>query len=689
MGDIRSLKGVGEKTEILLRKLGIDTTEELINYYPRTYEVFSPICEVGKLVPGETAAIYAKVTRNQGTKKIRNLNITTAVFTDNSGSIEITWFNMPFLQKMLRPGFLTVLRGRVIRKNGRIVMEQPAMYQFDEYRKLVNVMQPIYSLTAGLSNKTVTKLVKGLLDDKIQFEDFIPEQIRKEYELPEFVTAVKKIHFPNNFEEYKKARRRLVFNEFFSFIIMLSLRKMNLGTLPNPYKIGECQEVRELCDKLPYKLTGAQQRVLAEIQADLAGDRLMSRLVQGDVGSGKTILAVLALMQVALSGYQGALMAPTEVLAKQHYESVTKMFAQYGVSLNVALLTGSMTAKEKRETYDKIKNHEVDIIIGTHALIQDKVEYDKLALVVTDEQHRFGVRQRETFMKKGGSDNLASCNAHVLVMSATPIPRTLAIILYGDLDISIVDELPANRLPIKNCVVDTSFRPNAYRFIENEVRKGHQAYIICPMVEENEELEAESVINYTDLLKNELSDDIQIEYLHGKMKAADKNAIMERFADNEINVLVSTTVIEVGINVPNSTVMLVENAERFGLAQLHQLRGRVGRGDAQSYCIFINSSEKDEAKERLEILAKSNDGFYIAQEDLKLRGPGDLLGIRQSGDMVFKIGDIYQDATVLKAASDSAKLLLAENPGLSGKEYERLSAYVEKLEKKHSDTLNL
>lgn len=689
MSDIRSLKGVGEKTETLLRRLGINTTEELINYYPRTYEVFSPVCEISRLAAGETASIFARVTRNQGTKQLRNLKITTAVFTDNSGSIEVTWFNMPFLQKLLRPGYLTVLRGRVIRKNGRIVMEQPTMYRLDDYKKLVSVMQPVYALTAGLSNKTITKLIKGLFENEIYFEEFIPEKIRSQYELADLTWAVKKIHFPNNFEEYEKARKRLVFNEFFTFIIMLSLRKINLGVLPNPFKISDCMEVRELCDKLPYKLTDAQQRVLLEIQTDLMGNRLMNRLVQGDVGSGKTIVAVLALMQVALSGYQGALMAPTEVLARQHYESVTNMFSQYGIRLSTALLTGSMTAKEKRETCDKIKKHEVDIIIGTHALIQNNVEYDRLALVVTDEQHRFGVRQRETFMKKGRQDSFTESNAHVLVMSATPIPRTLAIILYGDLDISIVDEMPADRLPIKNCVVDTSYRPNAYRFIENEVHKGHQAYIICPMVEENEESEAESVINYTNLLKNELSDDIQTEYLHGKMKAADKNAIMERFANNEINVLVSTTVIEVGINVPNSTVMLVENAERFGLAQLHQLRGRVGRGSAQSYCIFINSSEKDEAGERLNILAKSNDGFYIAQEDLKLRGPGDLLGIRQSGDMVFKIGDIYQDAAVLKAASDSAKLLLEENPKLTGKEYENLFDYVEKLEKKHSDTLNL
>jgi ATP-dependent DNA helicase RecG len=374
----------------------------------------------------------------------------------------------------------------------------------------------------------------------------------------------------------------------------------------------------------------------------------MNRLIQGDVGSGKTVLAILALLMAVKNGYQASFMVPTEVLAKQHYKSLTSLCTDFGIS--ICLLVGSMTAKEKRETYDKIKTHQADIIIGTHALIQEKVEYDRLGLVITDEQHRFGVKQREALMNKGG-------NPHVLVMSATPIPRTLAIILYGDLDISIVDELPAKRLPIKNCVVDTNYRPSAYRFIDKQVAEGRQAYVICPMVEESEEVEAENVIEYTERIKEALVPNIAVEFLHGKMKPKDKNDVMERFANGEINVLVSTTVVEVGVNVPNATVMMVENSERFGLAQLHQLRGRVGRGEDQSYCIFVCGSSSKDAWERLEILNKSNDGFYIAGEDLKLRGPGDIFGIRQSGDMDFKLGDIFNDASLLKAAAKAVKSL--------------------------------
>ena len=372
----------------------------------------------------------------------------------------------------------------------------------------------------------------------------------------------------------------------------------------------------------------------------------MNRLIQGDVGSGKTVVSAIALLIVAINKYQGVIMVPTEVLAKQHYESLCKMYE--GLGINVGLLVGSMTAKEKREMYGEIKNHNIDIVVGTHALIQEKVEYDNLALVVTDEQHRFGVKQRENLSNKGN-------NPHILVMSATPIPRTLAIILYGDLDISIIDELPSNRLPIKNCVVDTSYRRTAYNFIAKEIAKGRQAYVICPMVEESENVEAENVVDYTETLKLELPPSVNVEYLHGKMKAKEKNAIMERFLNNEIQVLVSTTVIEVGVNVPNATVMMIENAERFGLAQLHQLRGRVGRGQYQSYCIIVSGNDGKETKERLEIMNKSNDGFYIAGEDLKLRGPGDLFGIRQSGDISFKIGDIFNDASVLKKANDAAK----------------------------------
>ena len=430
------------------------------------------------------------------------------------------------------------------------------------------------------------------------------------------------------------------------------------------FSVKKQDECRRLLNELPYKLTDAQMRTLEEVLKDLRSGSVMNRLIQGDVGSGKTIIAVLALLAVCENGYQGALMVPTEVLARQHFESVTELFEKHGVDKNVVLITGSMTAKEKRIAYGKIASHEADMIIGTHALIQEKVVYDNLALVITDEQHRFGVAQREMFGNKGQMP-------HVLVMSATPIPRTLAIILYGDLDISVIDELPANRLPIKNCVVDKSYRPRAYRFIENEVKNGRQAYVICPMVEGSEGLEAENVTDYTQLLKKELLG-ITVEMLHGQMKAAQKNEIMERFASGEIQVLVSTTVVEVGVNVPNATVMMVENAERFGLAQLHQLRGRVGRGEHQSYCIFIRGNKDQETAKRLEILNHSNDGFYIASEDLKLRGSGDLLGTRQSGDMEFQMADIFRDADILQKASEAASELLADDPYFEKPEHELL-----------------
>ena len=387
----------------------------------------------------------------------------------------------------------------------------------------------------------------------------------------------------------------------------------------------------------------------------------MNRLVQGDVGSGKTIIAVLALLMCAANGFQGAMMAPTEVLAAQHYEGICQYVEKYHAALRPLLLVGSMTAKEKRDAYEKIASGEANLVVGTHAVIQEKVHFKNLALVVTDEQHRFGVRQREVLAEKGS-------NPHVLVMSATPIPRTLAIILYGDLQVSVIDELPANRLPIKNCVVGTSYRPKAYQFIEKEVRAGRQAYVICPMVEEGEMEDLENVSEYAQKLRAALPADMQVATLHGKMKAADKNRVMEEYAAHNIDVLVSTTVIEVGINVPNATVMMVENAERFGLAQLHQLRGRVGRGEHQSYCIFISAQDSKDTMERLDILNRSNDGFYIASEDLKLRGPGDLFGIRQSGAFAFRMGDIYTDAEILKQASQAVDRVRAAMGGNAGEE---------------------
>ncbi len=414
----------------------------------------------------------------------------------------------------------------------------------------------------------------------------------------------------------------------------------------------------------------------------MTGDYLMSRLIQGDVGSGKTILAFLALFLAAGNGWQGCLMVPTEVLAVQHMEAIQKQICEQKLPFYAELLTGSMTAKQKREACGRIVSGESQIIIGTHAVFQEKIQYKNLALVITDEQHRFGVRQRESLSEKGDMP-------HVMVMSATPIPRTLAVILYGDLDISVVNELPANRLPVKNCVVDTSYRPKAYRFIEKQVKMGHQAYIICPMVEESEQIEAEDVISYTEKLRSTLPQDITVSYLHGKMKPAKKNEIMEAFVKNEIQVLVSTTVIEVGVNVPNASVMMIENAERFGLAQLHQLRGRVGRGDAQSYCILCYGKDGEKTKKRLEILNKSNDGFYIANEDLRLRGPGDLFGIRQSGELAFRIGDVFQDAAILQEANDAANDTLQDPFYPEGKDYAILRQNLEKYMYKDLCNLNL
>ena len=438
--------------------------------------------------------------------------------------------------------------------------------------------------------------------------------------------------------------------------------------------MSAASETDALIEALPYALTGAQKRVWNEIESDLQKHVAMNRLIQGDVGSGKTILAFLALLMCAANGYQGALMAPTEVLAMQHFETICGYTREYQLAFKPILLVGSMTAKEKREAYVRIENGKANLIIGTHALIQDKVTYQNLALVVTDEQHRFGVRQREGLAQKGTSQT--GKEPHVLVMSATPIPRTLAIILYGDLHVSVINELPTGRQPIKNCVVNTSYRPKAYEFITKEVEKGRQVYIICPMVEEGELEDVENVLDYTEKLKGLLPPQIQIAYLHGKMRPAEKNRVMEEFGAHNIDVLVSTTVIEVGINVPNATVMMVENADRFGLAQLHQLRGRVGRGEHQSYCIFVNSNENEDTKKRLEILNHSNDGFHIASEDLKLRGPGDLFGIRQSGDFAFRLGDIYSDATVLQEASEAVDLVLQNQIRVTPREHEELEKYL-------------
>lgn len=669
---IKEIKGVGEKTQKLFEKVGIYTVGDLIRYYPRGYDVYEEAIPISEVEEGHIQTISGSVFGKVQVSGTRNMQVTTAHIKDLTGTIQVIWFRMPFLRNTLKSGRPVTLRGKVTRRKNHLVMEHPELFcPPDKYNEKLNTLQPIYGLTAGLTNNTVMKSVKQALEGLNLSKESLPEELRLKYQLAEYNYAVRGIHFPEDKEVFYQARKRLVFEEFLSFILSLRKLKTSNERTANEYVMEEHPAVKELIRKLPYQLTNAQTKVWQEISENMKSDTVMSRLVQGDVGSGKTIVAVLALLNTAMNGYQGAMMAPTEVLARQHYESICKLFDTYDIPVKVALLTGSMTAKEKRKVYDRIECGLAKIIIGTHALIQDKVFYDNLALVITDEQHRFGVKQREKFAGKGGVP-------HVLVMSATPIPRTLAIILYGDLDISVIDELPANRLPIKNCVVDTSYRNTAYTFMKKQIAEGRQCYVICPMVEESESMEAENVIDYARELQREMGDGILVSYLHGKMKQAQKDEIMTQFGENKIQILVSTTVIEVGIDVPNATVMMIENAERFGLAQLHQLRGRVGRGKYQSYCIFMSASKSKETKERLEILNHSNDGFQIANEDLRLRGPGDFFGIRQSGLMDFKLGDVYQDSNVLKMANEAANWLEEEKIDLLKiiPDYERTSSVI-------------
>ncbi|MGI6008433.1 MAG: ATP-dependent DNA helicase RecG [Ruminococcus sp.] len=662
---IRDLKGVGEKTQKLFGKVGVSTKEDLIHYYPRDYDVYQQPVSVSAAAAGSRCAVKARISQTLDVKKMGSRTVVTGKIQDETGSLSVIWFNMPFLRSVLKKGGIYVFRGRVEEKNGRLCMDHPEYFTLGAYEGMIHFMQPVYGLTKGLTNKMVVKAVKQLLEGEHSLEEYLPESFRKEYGLEGYRQALCDIHFPERLDVLENARKRLVFDEFLFFILTVARLKEQAESSQSVCPLKEVWKTEEIIESLPYELTGAQKNVWYEIERDMKSRRAMARLVQGDVGSGKTIIAFLAMIMAAENGAQAALMAPTEVLARQHYESLRDLLNdQDWEKYQPLLLTGSNTAKEKRERYELLKEGKSKIAIGTHALFQKNVEYENLVLVITDEQHRFGVHQREEFSKKGEKPN-------VLVMSATPIPRTLAVILYGDLDISVIDELPARRLPIKNCVVDQRYRKTAYRFIREQVEEGHQAYIICPLVEESEGLDAENVTDYEKMLRDLWQGKVRTGILHGKMKPADKNEVMEKFASGDIQVLVGTTVVEVGVNVPNATVMMVENAERFGLASLHQLRGRVGRGDAQSYCIFMQGNQEQEHSRRLDILGKTNDGFQIASEDMKLRGPGDLLGFRQSGDMEFKLADIYQDSKVLEMASKAAGWLM-DNGRLENEEYRKL-----------------
>ncbi|MCR5302753.1 MAG: ATP-dependent DNA helicase RecG [Lachnospiraceae bacterium] len=644
MTSLTAIKGIGEKNAVLYSKIGIDTVEDCVFYFPRDYVKYERLCGPDELTTDRLLAFEAVVVKRPLVRRVKRLSITTVMLSASSTAVSATWFNMPYLSKSLKSGSSYVFYGRLETEGDHFHIRQPRIFTKEQYEQACARINPVYHLTKGLTNNAVSKTVKR------SFE-YLGDSVRHElYDM----------HFPKDEETLLHARNSLVYEEFLHFILRLRLLRSEGEVALNDFNIIEVAQCNRIIEKLPFRLTGAQLRVWDEVKEDLCSDRSMRRLIQGDVGSGKTIIATLAAVMCAMNSYQCAIMAPTEILADQHYQSVTNILKESGIDLKVALLTGSMSETSKKNVREMARSGEVSILIGTHALFQEKVIYKNLALVITDEQHRFGVGQRSALTSKNASDN-----CHVLVMSATPIPRSLALILYGDLDISVIDELPAHKKPIKNAVVNESYRATAYRFIEKEVKAGHQVYVICPLIEESAGMDARNVTDMYSELRSVFEDSVKIGMLHGRMKAADKQKVMDDFSNNYINILISTTVVEVGVNVPNATVMMIENADRFGLAALHQLRGRIGRGQNQSYCIFMSASDNEKTMKRLEILKENNDGFKIADEDLKLRGPGDVFGFAQSGEMDFLLADIYSDAELLKKAAADADRILRDDPSLS------------------------
>ncbi len=660
--DVSHLKGVGEKTAALFKKLNIQTYEDLFSYYPTDYIRYNPPVSFSDLRAGSVFTVRGLAASVSGPVKAGRYSIITVILKDGLNTLEAVFFNQPFIKKVIKVGGYYILRGKIVQKGAKLIMQSPKLFKEDEYRELVKYPQAKYSLTAGLSSKTVSKALKAAFTGAQWPEECFPKKYLESLDLPSHKDAIRLIHFPECDEDIAFARRRLSFEEFFYFIMLLRKNKQISVSTPNNFRMIETAETKRFLESLPFKPTAGQKKAWKDILDDMCGERCMNRLIQGDVGSGKTLIALLSLLLAASNGYQGALMAPTEVLAVQHFKTVNEYISKYGLIFKPVLLTGQMKAADRREALAKIESGEANLIIGTHALIQEKVSYKNLALVVTDEQHRFGVRQRQALAYKGKEP-------HILVMSATPIPRTLAIIIYGDLQLSAIHELPAGRSAIKNAVVGTSYRPSAYKFFKDQIAQGHQVYVICPkaLSDEEDDGELENVVDYAAKLR-EILPGVNIEHLNGKMKAQEKTDIMQRFSRGETDILVSTTVIEVGINVPNATVMMIENAERFGLSQLHQLRGRVGRGSAQSYCIFISSKEDDKIMERLNVLKSTNDGFKIASEDLRLRGPGDFFGVRQSGEFAFKIADIYSDSDLLESAGNLVDEILKDDPRLERSE---------------------
>lgn len=668
--NIQFVKGIGPKKAEKMARLGIFTVKDALYYFPRQFEDRSRQKKIFQLEEGEKTSVRVKIDRINSVSR-RKFSITEFYVSDDTGKAKLVFFNKAYLRNTFRVGDIVKVFGSVKKNLGPVTELHNCEIEYDKLDKNTGIIVPVYSLTAGVGNKEVMGMIRNIFESSdISIDEYLPKWLVDKYNLCGVDFAIKNMHFPEKKENVKIAMYRLIFEE-------LLFLQLGLFTVKGNNKVGKGirfqrhKDMDKIEEKLPFKLTRAQQKAYDEIIEDMTSDRIMNRLVQGDVGSGKTVVAQLALANCVLNGYQGAYMAPTEILAKQHMESFKDFFE--GTGIRVEVLTGSSTKKEAREILEDLASGQVDILIGTHALIEDRVEFASLGLVITDEQHRFGVNQRGRLTSK-------SENPDVLVMTATPIPRTLALILYGDLDISIIDELPPGRKPIETLAIEKRKRESYYMSkVRSEIEKGRQVYVVCPLVEESETLDLKSASEVYDELRYDFFKDLRVGLLHGKMKASEKDQVMEAFKNHELDILVSTTVIEVGVNVPNASLMIIENAERFGLAQLHQLRGRVGRGSEKSYCTLIYGSKTEICRHRMAIMEETNDGFKISEKDLELRGPGDFFGTRQHGLPELRVANLFKHMKILRLVQKEAREIYAQDPALRDKDNEGIRLKIEEM----------
>ena len=667
--EVQFIKGVGPNRVKLLNRIGIYTLNDLITYFPRDYEDRGKIKNIAELIDGEEALISAfPVGRMIEIKIRRNLTLCKLYVRDESGGCELIWYNQSYLKNVFKQNVRYNFYGKIKKKMGKYEMQAP-VFEEEGNNRTTGKIVPIYPLTYSLTQRVLTSIMEAGINEVYgKLEETLPDYIINNYKLMDINNSYKQIHFPESFTNFEMARYRLVFEELFTMQLALLCLKNKNDVKSKGISFSKNVDMQDLILQLPFKLTNAQLRSLEEIEADMENSKPMNRLLQGDVGSGKTVIAMLAAYKCVKSGYQAAIMAPTAILATQHLESFQNLLGKNGIRCE--LLVSGISKKNKESILQRLQAGEIDILIGTHALIEENVVFNKLGLVITDEQHRFGVRQRTILVNKGD-------NPDVLVMSATPIPRTLALILYGDLDISIIDELPPNRKKIETYAVKKDMDQRINQFISKNIDEGRQCYIVCPLVEENDEIDAQSVIELADEYKNRIFSQYRVEILHGKMKPKEKDAIMMKFNNGEIDILISTTVIEVGVNVPNANIMVIENAERFGLAQLHQLRGRVGRGEYQSYCILKYKGNSDIIKKRMKVISSTNDGFVISEKDLELRGSGDFFGTKQHGIPEFKIANLFVDMPILKNVQAMALSITAKDPILENEDNKKLKKLIE------------